>query len=78
MCLVLAETLEAKTPSIQMYWALERLYMGSKISFDEQHYRAVWDRYFRALTKLPHLGRLRVDMLDRMKYVQLAILIEIS
>ncbi|KAG9077828.1 hypothetical protein FRC06_008684 [Ceratobasidium sp. 370] len=51
----------------QMYWALERLYMGTKLNFDEQHYRAVWDRYFRALIKLPHLGRLRVDMLDRLK-----------
>lgn len=51
--------------------------MGSKLSFDEQHYRAVWNRYFRALTKLPHLGRLRIDMLDRMKYVQFYILIAI-
>ena len=50
-----------------MYWALEKLYMGSKVHFDEQHYRGVWDRYFRALIKLPHLGCLRIDMLDRMK-----------
>ncbi|KAG9089942.1 hypothetical protein FRC06_001286 [Ceratobasidium sp. 370] len=51
----------------QMYWALEKLYMGSVVNFDEQHYRAIWDRYFGALLKLPHLGRLRVDMLDLIK-----------
>ncbi|KAF8593169.1 hypothetical protein BDV93DRAFT_612324 [Ceratobasidium sp. AG-I] len=51
----------------QMYWALEGLYMGTARKFEEQHYRGVWDRYFRALIKLPHLGRLRIDMLDRMK-----------
>jgi hypothetical protein len=51
-----------------MYWALEKIYMGSStVNFDEQHYRGVWDRYFRALIKLPYLGRLRVDMLDRLK-----------
>lgn len=58
---------ELNTPLTQMYWALEKLYMGSNVNFDEQHYRGVWDRYFRALIKLPHLGRLRIDMLDRMK-----------
>jgi hypothetical protein len=53
---------------IQMYWALENLYSNSAtIHFDEQHFRGVWSRYFRALIKLPHLGRLRIDMLDRIK-----------
>jgi hypothetical protein len=52
---------------LQMYWALEKLYMGTTVNFDEQHFRGVWNRYFRALIKLPHLGRLRVDMLDRLK-----------
>ncbi|KAG9078576.1 hypothetical protein FS749_009388 [Ceratobasidium sp. UAMH 11750] len=51
----------------QMYWALEKMYLGTNIHFDEGHFRVVWDRYFRALIKLPHLGQLRVDLLDRLK-----------
>ncbi|KAG8732991.1 hypothetical protein FRC10_000494 [Ceratobasidium sp. 414] len=51
----------------QMYWALEKMYLGTNIHFDEQRFRAVWDRYFRALIKLPHLGQLRVDLLARLK-----------
>lgn len=51
----------------QMYWALEKLYMGTTVHFDETHYRGVWNRYFRALLKLPHLSQLRIDMLDRLK-----------
>lgn len=57
----------AEHPLLQMYWALEKMYMGTSVAFDEQHYRGVWDRYSRALMKLPHLGRLRIDMLDRIK-----------
>jgi hypothetical protein len=41
--------------------------MGSKLSFDEQHYHVVWNQCFRTLMKLLHLGRLHVDMLDRLK-----------
>ncbi|KAG9082133.1 hypothetical protein FRC06_005203 [Ceratobasidium sp. 370] len=51
----------------QMYWALEKMYLGGKLQFDEQHYRKIWDRYFRVLIKLPHLSWLRVDMLERLK-----------
>jgi hypothetical protein len=50
-----------------MYWALEKLYMGSTVNFDEPHYRGVWDQYFPAPLKLPHLGRLRIGMLDQLK-----------
>jgi hypothetical protein len=52
---------------MQMYWALEQLYMGTSVSFDEGRFRGVWERYFRALLKLPHLGRLRINMLNRLK-----------
>ncbi|KAG8731262.1 hypothetical protein FRC10_001915 [Ceratobasidium sp. 414] len=51
----------------QMYWALEKMYLGTNIHFDEQRFRGVWDRYLRALIKLPHLGQLRIDLLDRLK-----------
>ncbi|KAF8606748.1 hypothetical protein BDV93DRAFT_553224 [Ceratobasidium sp. AG-I] len=56
----------------QMYWALEMLYRGTTLAFDEHHYHEVWKRYLRALERLPHLGRLRVDMLDRIKEYYLA------
>ncbi|KAG9091717.1 hypothetical protein FRC06_000440 [Ceratobasidium sp. 370] len=51
----------------QMYWALGQMYLGTNIHFDEHRFRGVWDRYFRALIKLPHLGQLRVDLLDWLK-----------
>lgn len=51
----------------QMYWALEKMYRGAVLHFDEQHYRGVWEHYFRALVKLPHLKQLRVDLLDKIK-----------
>ncbi|KAG8737861.1 hypothetical protein FRC10_007593 [Ceratobasidium sp. 414] len=51
----------------QMYWALEKMYLGTNIHFDEGHFRGTWHRYFRALVKLPHLGQLRIDLLDRLK-----------
>ncbi|KAG8738805.1 hypothetical protein FRC10_006457 [Ceratobasidium sp. 414] len=51
----------------QMYWALEKMYLGTNIHFDEGHFRGRWDSYFHALIKLPHLGQLRVDLLDRLK-----------
>lgn len=51
-----------------MYWALEKMYLGvSGLHFNEQHYLAVWERYFRAVIALPHLGRLRKELLDRLK-----------
>ncbi|KAG8706726.1 hypothetical protein FRC09_002250 [Ceratobasidium sp. 395] len=43
------------------------MYLGTAVHFNEQHYRGVWERYFRILTKLPHLGQLRVDLLDQLK-----------
>ncbi|KAG8777228.1 hypothetical protein FRC12_000490 [Ceratobasidium sp. 428] len=51
----------------QLYWALEKMYLGTAVHFDEQHYRGVWERYFRILLKLPHLGQLRIDLLDQLK-----------
>ncbi|KAG8732071.1 hypothetical protein FRC10_001257, partial [Ceratobasidium sp. 414] len=51
----------------QMYWALEKLYLGTNIHFEEGHFRGIWERYVRALIKLPHLGQLRIDLLDRLK-----------
>ncbi|KAB5589641.1 hypothetical protein CTheo_6914 [Ceratobasidium theobromae] len=56
----------------QMYWALQKLYLGSTVAFDEQHFRGVWNRYFRALIKLLNLGRLRINMLDRLKEYYMA------
>ncbi|KAG9080622.1 hypothetical protein FRC06_006337, partial [Ceratobasidium sp. 370] len=56
----------------QMYWALEKMYMNSTVHFDETHYRGVWECYFRVLLKLPHLSRLRTDMLDRIKEYYMA------
>ncbi|KAG9095405.1 hypothetical protein FS749_010516 [Ceratobasidium sp. UAMH 11750] len=51
----------------QMYWALEKMYLGTSLHFDEQHYRLVWNRYFRDLLKLPHLGDLRMKLLHRLQ-----------
>ncbi|KAF8595896.1 hypothetical protein BDV93DRAFT_514595 [Ceratobasidium sp. AG-I] len=51
----------------QMYWALEKMYLGTNIHFNEQHFRGVWDRYFRALLNLPHLGQLRIDLLEQLQ-----------
>ncbi|KAG9078216.1 hypothetical protein FRC06_008487 [Ceratobasidium sp. 370] len=51
----------------QMYWALEKMYLGMNIHFDKQRFRGVWERYFCALIKLPHLGQLRIDLLDGLK-----------
>lgn len=50
-----------------MYWALEKMYLGTNLHFNEQHFRGVWDRYFRALLKLPHLGQLRIGLLERLQ-----------
>jgi hypothetical protein len=55
---------------VKIYWALEKLYLGVKgnrLQFNEQHYRVVWERYFRALIGLPYLGQLRKDLLDQFK-----------
>ncbi|KAG8782663.1 hypothetical protein FRC12_020582 [Ceratobasidium sp. 428] len=51
----------------QMYWALEKMYLGTSLHFDEQHYRLVWKRYFRDLLKLPYLGDLRMKLLYRLQ-----------
>jgi hypothetical protein len=55
---------------MKIYWALEKLYLGVKgdrLHFNEQHYRVVWERYFRELIILPHLGQLRKDLLNHLK-----------
>ncbi|KAG9122039.1 hypothetical protein FRC07_001750 [Ceratobasidium sp. 392] len=51
----------------QMYWALEKMYLGTSLHFDEQHYRLVWNRYLRDLLKLPYLGDLRMKLLYRLQ-----------
>ncbi|KAG9126875.1 hypothetical protein FRC07_001580 [Ceratobasidium sp. 392] len=50
-----------------MYWALKKMYLSLNLHFDEQHFRSVWEHYFQILIKLPHLGQLRIDLLDQLK-----------
>ncbi|KAG8732209.1 hypothetical protein FRC10_001158 [Ceratobasidium sp. 414] len=51
----------------QMYWALEKMYLGTNIHFNKGHFHGTWHQYFRTLVKLPHLGQLRIDLLDQLK-----------
>ncbi|QRW01087.1 hypothetical protein RhiLY_00084 [Ceratobasidium sp. AG-Ba] len=51
----------------QIYWALEKMYLGTNLHFDEQHFRVIWEQYFRAILKLQHLKALRLALLDQLK-----------
>ncbi|KAG9105104.1 hypothetical protein FRC07_009620, partial [Ceratobasidium sp. 392] len=50
-----------------MFWALDKIYLGTSTRFEEGRYDMVYERYFRALIALPHLGKLRTDLLDHLK-----------
>ncbi|KAG8794426.1 hypothetical protein FRC12_024578 [Ceratobasidium sp. 428] len=50
-----------------MFWALDKIYLGTSVRFEEGRYDTVFERYFRTLVALPHLGKLRADLLDHLK-----------
>ncbi|QRV99073.1 hypothetical protein RhiJN_27092 [Ceratobasidium sp. AG-Ba] len=51
-----------------IYYTLDKMARNAtKLHFNDQGYKRYYDQYFRDLVKLPHLGVLRNELLDRIK-----------